>query len=801
MGRARPSMQELIQRRRHAGFIGRDAELSLFRENLTISPEDERHRFILHVHGVAGVGKTSLVRRMERTARLDHGALTAWIDETVNSVPEAMAAISAQFAQQGHQFTSLDRMLATYRQRRSEADAIPPDGDSPSHGAGSMAAARAGLIGLGMVPGVGPLAGAADPVQLADGVDRLRAALSARFRSAKDVQLVLDPLKALTPLLVEHVSRAADTAPWVVFLFDTYERLGPLLDYWLYALLTTERYGTLPANTLVVLSGQGRLDPACWVDSADIVADLPLEPFTDAEARKLLAAKGVTEEGVVRDVLRLSGGLPVLVSTLAENPGTADDPSATAVERFLRWERDPDRRAAALAGALPRRPNEDVFRVAAEQEAADMFDWLRSLPFISEHSGLVRYHDVVRAPMLRLQRTGSPQRWSAAHLRLAEAFGTWRRSAAEGLDRDGLPGGLWNNEPWRALRLEESYHLLCARPGTALKEALRDGIYACDAGTAVARRWARMLAEAGEDADSDVLREWGRDASAALADERRRGIEALGLLLARGELDDTDRTAALVARGWHRRSAKEFAEGLVDFRQALVLDPRSVQAYYGRAVIYRAMKDFDRALQALDRAGELAPDSAWVLRERAETHRQAGRYEEAVALLDEVIDAHPADPLAYGSRGQAKAVLGRDHAALADLDRAVALNGGYTWALVRRARVRSRLGDVTGALDDLDRAEELDPGTPRTLGERGETYRFAGRYEEAVAEYDRALALDPGYAWAWGSRAMAQEALGRRTQALADLERALRLRPEYTWAMAQRERLLSQPASPPESGG
>ncbi|MFD0429485.1 hypothetical protein ACFQ60_22705 [Streptomyces zhihengii] len=67
-------------------------------------------------------------------------------------------------------------------------------------------------------------------------------------------------------------------------------------------------------------------------------------PFTEAEARELLAARGIVDEAVVRDVLRLSGRLPVLLTTLAANPATAagavDDPSATAVERFLDGERD-----------------------------------------------------------------------------------------------------------------------------------------------------------------------------------------------------------------------------------------------------------------------------------------------------------------------------------------------------------------------------------------------------------------------------------------------------------------------------
>ncbi|MEU5274098.1 tetratricopeptide repeat protein [Streptomyces hygroscopicus] len=799
MGRERPSMQELIQRRGAAGFVGRRRELDAFRENFGLPPEDGRHRFVFHVRGHAGVGKTWLIRRLEQTARQEYGALTARVDETVNSVPETMAAISAQFDRQGRPFTAFDRLLATYWQRRHEAESIPDRAGQQGPSTGGMAAARAGLTGLGLVPGVGALAGAVDPVPLAEGADRLRAALSSRFRDHKDVQLVLDPVRTLTPLLVGELSKTAAAVPWLVLFFDTYERLAPLLDPWLHTLLTSERLGTLPANTVLVLAGQTRLDPGRWGDLADVVAELPLEPFTDAEARQLLTAKGITDEPVVREVLRLSGRLPVLVSTLAANPGAAgdlDDPSATAVERFLRWERDPVRRSAALAGALPRRLNEDVFRAAVEEEAgAGLYGWLRSLPFVADRAGSARYHEVVRAPMLRLQRTTSPRRWSAAHTRLAETFARWREAAAGELG----PRDRWRLDAWSGPRLEEWYHLLCARPSAALPGALRDGIDACGAGPAVARRWAATLTEAGEDAGSEVVHAWGRRLVEALADERRRGIEVMGLLLARAELDTAGRAAALVVRGWHRRSVEELDGALEDFHRAVELEPGNVQAHFGCAAIHRLTGNFAAAMDALDRVEALEPGSIWVQRERGETCRRAGRYPEALALLDAVVEADPADHVALGSRGQTKMALGRVQEALADLDRAIERNGDYTWALIRRARVRGALGDTAGALADLDRAAELAPDAPGMLGERGEVHRFAGRYEEAIALYDRALALDPGYAWALGSRALANEALGRRAEALADLERAVELRPGYAWAVAQRERLLSS-GDAPEGG-
>ncbi|MFF0559605.1 tetratricopeptide repeat protein [Streptomyces sp. NPDC004266] len=790
----RPSMRELIQRRRRAEFLGRGAELDAYRRNFALGTEDPAYRFLFHVRGNAGIGKSSLVREMERIAG-EHGAVTARIDDSVGGAVEVMAAVSLRSGELGHPLKAVDRLLHTYRQRRHEAEsALGAPGDDPAGPSAPSPAARAtaqaALTGLGMLPVVGTFAGALDPGQIAEGADRLRTVLSARLRSHDDVRLVLDPLSVLTPVFVTEVGRIATEVPWVALFLDTYERTAPFLDRWLCDLLAGERYGALPGNVVVTLAGQRSLDPVHWADWADLVVDLPLAPFSESETRSFLSGRGVLAESVVQDVLRLSRGLPVLVSTLAESAaqaGAVDDPSTTAVERFLKWESDPVRRAAALAGALPRRLDEDVFRAVADETGADLFGWLRALPFVDVLGGRARYHEVVRAPMLRLQRTTSADRWRAAHERLAQCY-TDRREA----ESRGLTWHLrWSEEGWRAARLEEAYHLLCAKPREALPAVLRDGVDACDEGPEVARRWAGTVAAAGEDGDAAVLREWGRGLLGALRDEERGTIAVLGMLLGRAGLTDSERTRALSVRGEAHRRRREYTEAFADFDQAIALTPESPRPYTGRAVTHRDLGAFDRALEDHDRACDLAPDGERALGHRGETYRVAGRLDEALADFDRALGITPTTTWALASRADVLRRLGRPQEALTDLDRALSLEPDYVWALVRRSRLRRALGDTGGGLVDLDRAQDLSPDDPWLVGERGETLRERGRYAEAVAQYDRALELDPGYTWALGSRALAQHALGRSELALADLDRALGMDPNYAWARARRAEIVA----------
>ncbi|MFJ2259558.1 BREX system ATP-binding domain-containing protein [Streptomyces sp. NPDC087844] len=798
------SWQELIQRGNRAGFVGRDGERAAFLANLDLPVGDARRRFRFHVHGTAGVGKTFLVQELRHLAR-ERGALTAYVDERAGSVPEAMAEVGRQFAEQGRRLKELERRLAVYRERRHEAEAAalaalaPEPGAPPGPSAGSRAAVGLGVAAFeAVVPGAGLFTGALPADLLAQHADRLRTGLSARFRNPDDIDLVLSPEKVLTPVLLRELRASASPTASVVLFFDTYERTGPFLDPWLHDMVTRhEADNGLPATVVVVTAGQRPLDTARW-SGVGSVADVSLAPFTESESRGLLTGKGVVAEPVVKEVLRLTGGLPVLVSTLAEaRPGDPDDvgdPSATAVKRFLQWETDDARRQVARICALPRRLDADVFRALVHRPDSDpdaldqLYDWLTGLPFVGERGARVQYHDVVRAPMLRLERRRSPREWAARHRRLAEAFAGWRTEAEAGREAENL----WVDEEWRELRLEETYHLLCARPPAALAAALRALVEACREDAVVGRGWARMLEDAGHDTDNTDLTEWGARLGEALDDDTAPVARAMALLLARPGPDTAGRALAHTLRGRELRHGGEHRQALDEYDRALELDPRLAWAHYGRGYTHQLLDDFPAALAALDRADELAPGTGWIIAGRAETYRLAGRFEEAVADFDRAVALAPADAEPLTGRAVCRHALGRYDEALADFDRALSIEEDNPWALVRRARLRRTRGEPDEAFADFDRAVRVAPDAAWVASERGDAYRLAGRPEEAVAELTRALSVKPDYASALASRGAALCDLGRYEEGLADFGRAVELRPDYAWALVMTARVKDE---------
>ncbi|MFJ9522942.1 hypothetical protein ACIRPK_32425 [Kitasatospora sp. NPDC101801] len=779
MAEQRVSRQELIRRRRRGGFVGRRAELAAFRENLDRDPADEAYQFLFHVRGNAGVGKTSLLRQLEAVAR-ERDSVTAYLDDDVHSAVEAMAAISAQCERQGRPLKRFDRLLAGYRQRRHEAESAEPGQSDGEPSVAGTLAAQVGLAGLGAVPVVGALVGAVDPQQVALGADRLRGLLSARLRSHDDVQLVLTPVPLLTPVFLADLADLAGRLPRVALFFDTYERTAPVLDGWLRELLVGGGYGDLPLNVLVVLAGQRRLDPRVWADSMDLVAELPLEVFTETEARQLLTARGITDERVTGTVLRLAGGLPVLLDTLAQTrpagPEAVQDPSGTAVERFLRWETDPERRAAALACALPLQLDQDVYGVLAE---GDHYAWLRALPFVNDQAGRVRYHDVVRTPMLRLQRTGSPLGWREQHTALAEAFGRWRAA----LEQDLPPDVRWADGTWLEYRLGETYHRLCANPHQALPAALVELVAACASGDSACRRAAQVVVQAARDTEAEPLGRWGELLGALDEDPE---LTLLTVLLTEPGLPAEHRADCFLARAGRYGAAGDHPAAVADCTAALALDPGSSRAYAARAVGLRALKQLPEALADYQRAVELAPGQPALLVQRGRLLRTLGRFEEALLDLDLAVGLDPADWLHRAERGETHRLADRPAEALAELTRATELNGAAAWPWASRGWVLHQLGLGGEALADLDRSLELDPRQPWALTRRAELHRRAGRFEAALTDLDLAVTLSPGWQWVVAERGETHRLAGRPGRALADFSRAIELSPTYAWALVRR---------------
>jgi tetratricopeptide (TPR) repeat protein len=776
-----PSLQDVLSRRQHANFVGRQAQIAQFRSNAVTPLDSPDRKFIFNVHGDAGIGKTFLARQLAHAA-MEAGWSTAYTDEAIYDLPGVMAAIASELTSSGPAFEPFHKLHTTYLRRRSELENDPqaPEG-TPSFL--TTTAVRMGLAAVRGVPVVGGALSAVDDAAVAEQADRLRKYISTKLRST-EIRLLLSPAEALTPVFVEGILASSARHSMALF-FDTYEHTAPLLDDWLLDLLKG-RYGVLPANIVVTVSGQKPLDPNKWAPFLDVISDVPLTPFSDMEIRQLLSNKGVTNLDVVEVIQALSGGLPLLVAMLAEgrpeDPTYIGDPTGNAVERFLRWEGDPRKRAIALAAALPRWLDKDVLSViinsAGEEDST--FAWLRKLAFVADHAGRCTYHGIVRESMIRVLRNESPQHWRELHRRLAGQHHAWR-DALELRDDTG-----WNDQAWVSHTLEETYHLLCLDAPAALPKALSDAVHACQAGVIVSRRWAEMIRQAGDDTDNASARRWGELLRGAAEDEHAYVSGYLSGVLASGLLDDATQAIALAERGEAQRLMRHYDEALADFNQAIDINPKLTWAIAGRGETYRALNRYPDALADFDRAISQSPGLAWAIVDRGIARRQMRRYNDALRDFDTAIELDNSYSWAIANRGETYRRLGRYNAAVSDFDRAITIDQDYAWALASRGRAFLRMKRYEDALRDFNQAVALDRDLTWVYSFRARAFRSMGRLDEAIGDFDRVIHSAPEDAWAIASRGRAYLSKKWYDEAIADFDRAIELRPDLDWAVASR---------------
>lgn len=755
---AAPTLQDILRDRQQGAFVGRDSRLAEFRANLHLPPADPARRYIVNVYGIAGVGKSFLLQQFRRIAQAERAAC-AYVDEDYFEVVETMSAIAVDLAAQDARLTEFEDQLATYRQRRSELESDP---NAPLGDMLTATTVRAGMALAKSVPVAGAVTEFVDTEALASQANRFRAFLVKKFKKKADIDLLLSPVDVLTRAFIESVNGIAAERP-VVLCFDTFERTAPYLEDWLLDLFSG-KFGGLSANVVTVIAGQLALADNRWSPLRSLIAAFPLEPFTEEEARGLLAQRGVTSEPVVEVILSLSGRIPMWLATLAENspqdPGAVLDPTEDAVKRFLKWEPDEQRRKLAEAAALPRRFNRDLLPAGNEE----LFDWLCGLPFVSRAGDYWRYHDAVRDPMLRSARVSSPQRWRERHQALADHFADERD--AIGLEVDGQ----WDDEQWRALLLEESYHRLCAAPVAALPEVLSKVVSAGDTSIVLARRWAAMLTEVGKATDTERLRSWGPRLTDLLKDESDNAAFLTSLIESDALGPETLRLT-LVDRAWSHRIQGRLEEALADWNRIVELEPEHATSYTERGVVLQLLQRYEEAVADFDHALSLAPESSTTIAQRGHTFHLQGLQEEALVELDRAVGISPDEDWTYVLRAWVHEDQGNENAALADYGRAIKLNPDDGIPYTFRGAIHYEAGRLEEALIDLDRAVALMPDFETALERHNDTLFDLRRFDLLVPDVERLIGIGLDEEWLFVRRVMGYLASGQTESALAETTR------------------------------
>lgn len=224
----------------------------------------------------------------------------------------------------------------------------------------------------------------------------------------------------------------------LVLLVDAYERLASLDDWFRCSLVPR-----LPASAITVLAGREPPTPAWRADAAwrELLRVVSLRNWSPPESRRFLQACGVDGE-LHEAVLSLAHGHPFGTSLLADTVlrgGRVPDPPPPGLvgellRRFLDVVPDARHQRALEVCALARVTSEELLRSVLEREddARELFGWLRRLSFVETAPEGVRPHELARDVLDADLRWRDPEAYRAVfravrghlHRRLRSADGT-----------------------------------------------------------------------------------------------------------------------------------------------------------------------------------------------------------------------------------------------------------------------------------------------------------------------------------------------------------------------------------------
>ncbi len=192
-----------------------------------------------------------------------------------------------------------------------------------------------------------------------------------------------------------------------------------------------------------------------------------------------------------------------------------------------------------------------------------------------------------------------------------------------------------------------------------------------------------------------------------------------------------------------------FLEGVRAFREALKLDPRLPDAWYGLGLAQLAQGEYALAVEALEKVVRFSRDHAraWLTLGSAAAER--GWYEKAANAFDEVVRLRPRDAAAWYALGSA----------------------------------RTQTGETERSQRAFRRAVEIDPDLAEGWHALGVSLAFPGpdgqvEPEEALAAFRQAVRLRPDLAEGWHGVGATLSGLGRHDEAIEPLQQAVRLRPD-----------------------
>jgi len=791
-------------------FVGRDKQLEQFKNNIELGPDSPEFYNIFNVFGQGGVGKTTLLTRYHLIAK-NAGYLTSFIDtedQRLYDVLATMNAIAENFDKQDAPFKQFTKRYKNYLQEKGKLETDP---ERPKGTLGKMV--KGGIkmsakIGIDSIPGTSLISDYVPIDTIADAAEDWTNFVSKKLSNKDEIELVLTPLKVLTPLWIEDLYNYADKQPSALF-FDTYEIANPELDNWLFDLLN-ENYGEIPDNILLCIGGRDILNPNKWNIFKEDIIKISLKEFEKQEARQYLEKRGMTSQTDINAIMSISGCLPIYLSLLTESslesPNNISDPSEKIVERFLKHIKEPINRQLALQAALPRKLNKDIIAtlIPSKKDAEGLFNWLKNRPFVQKRGGHWAYHPIVRTTMLRYQKEISETDWEKIHLELAN----WYQERATRIEISENSDKWFEDELWRLLQVEKLFHLLCANYKKHISQVIQ--FFATIVRLGDYKHAIPLITTLIEVEKFHITPIWGsilkKGISAMMANKSDGFLELFEKInradyliqknnksyfhLKQGSYEeDPDKAIIQIkeaikiepeyAEAYNKwglvvHKQHEFEKAIEKYKKAIELKSDYGEAYNNQGAALISLNMFDKALLQFQKAIELGYDSysnlGLLLSYQGKFNEAEAQYKRAMEQTPVVIGVYyNYGNLLYENRNLREAKI--------YYEKAIELNYIAAGLYTNYGNLLQEEGNIEKAFTYHKKAIELNPNMPEVYHNYGNTLYRQRKLEVALIQYSNAIKLNPKFAASYNSYGVILQEQGKLEEARKYHEKSIKLNP------------------------
>ena len=381
---------------------------------------------MLIIHGVGGVGKSSLLRMFRLHCKSVNVPVALSSGDEQKSALDVLTRWADDLKADGVALPAFGRTLERYRALLTKAE------NEVAKTAATLAKGATKTIietAASTVPGVGPLLGPLSGMA----AEALTDWLFSRGFKKPDVDLLLDPARELTEDFLGDLTKIAEKRR-IVLMLDTFEQMTALEEW------VRQVAQGLPADVLLLIAGRAipnwSREWPTWMANAQVEE---LKPMTEEDMRELVRRYyavmrgGEPDPKQVEAIIRFARGLPMVVTSAVQlwirYPDTVGDFQAVKpyvvadlVERLM--EGVPKELVPALeAAAVVRWLDQPILRAVMQREDVhDVYKELRRFPFVRPRAEGLAFHDAVREIMDENLRVQDSERHRELHERAAAYF-------------------------------------------------------------------------------------------------------------------------------------------------------------------------------------------------------------------------------------------------------------------------------------------------------------------------------------------------------------------------------------------